>query len=82
MSWAYNPSGAWTSKHQMSINGKWDDLTRGDLLAVANNVNIKQANSIIDQVVEAVSDWPQIAKNYGIPNRIIENIDKFLLYKI
>ena len=66
----------------MSINGKWDDLTRGDLLAVANNVNIKQANLIIDQVVEAVSDWPQIAKNYGIPNRIIENIDKFLLYKI
>lgn len=82
MSWAYNPSGAWTSKHQMSINGKWDDLTRGDLLAFANNVNIKQANSIIDQVVEAVSDWPQLAKNYGIPNRIIENIDKFLLYKI
>ena len=42
MSWCYNPQGAWTSKHQMSVNGKWDDITRDDLIAVAKNVNIKQ----------------------------------------
>ena len=29
--WAFNPAGNWTSKHQMSINGKRDDFTRTDL---------------------------------------------------
>lgn len=24
---AYNPKGSWTDTHQMSINGKFDDLT-------------------------------------------------------
>lgn len=26
--YAYNPNGAWTNTHQMSINGKYDNITR------------------------------------------------------
>lgn len=33
--WAYNSKGAWTHRHQMSVNGKRDRFTRMDLLAVA-----------------------------------------------
>ena len=47
VSWCYNPRGAWTSKHQMSINNKWDDITREDLIAVAKNINIKHPEQII-----------------------------------
>ena len=82
MSWAYNPKGTWTSQHQMSVNNKWDDITREDLLDVAENVNIKQANQIIDEVAEAVSHWPKLAKAYGIPAPIVSGIDRFLLYQI
>ena len=46
MGFSYNPSGAWTATHQMSINGKFEDLTRGDLLALANANNIKNATEI------------------------------------
>ena len=80
LSWAYNPAGAWTSKHQMSVNNKWDDIGLEDLLAVAKNVNIKAAEQIIEQVVEAVNQWPELAKENGIPRHLIEKIGNTLLY--
>ncbi len=79
MSWAYNPKGMWTSNHQMSINNKFDEITREDLLAVAQNVNIKHADQIIDKVVESVSHWPGHAKEYGIPDDITKAINAALL---
>lgn len=82
MSWAFNPSGTWTASHQMSINGKWDEITRDDLIAVARNINIKHPAQIIEQVVDAVSQWPRLAKTHGIPNDIRTTIGKtLLLYK-
>lgn len=81
MSWAYNPTGGWTSMHQMSINNKWDNITREDLLRVAYEMNIKRAPSIIDQVVEAVSQWPKLAKEQtDIPQNIIDAIEKSRVY--
>lgn len=41
MGFAYNPKGGWTAQHQMSINGKFDDITRQDLLEFAKRNNIK-----------------------------------------
>jgi serine/threonine-protein kinase HipA len=79
MSWAYNPTGMWTSNHQMSINNKYDEITREDLLSVARNVNIKHADQIIGQVVESVSHWPNLAKEYGIPDDIAKTINSTLL---
>lgn len=80
LSWAYNPAGAWTSKHQMSVNNKWNHIGREDLLAVAKNVNIKGAEKIIEQVAEAVNQWPELAKENGIPHHLIERIGNTLLY--
>jgi serine/threonine-protein kinase HipA len=60
VSWAYNPAGEWTSRHQMSINNKWDEITRADLLKVAINMHIKQANECIDEICEAVSAWASL----------------------
>ena len=82
MSWSYNPKGAWTAKHQMSINGKWDDVTRDDLLTLAKNVNIKQAGVIIEQVKDGVSKWRSFATQYGIPSELVKAIDSTLLLHI
>ena len=81
MSWAYNPKGEWTSHHQMSINNKWDNITRTDLLAVAEAMHIKKADSIINEICDAVSMWPIIAKELGIPYNMIAMIDDTLLYR-
>lgn len=81
VSWAYNPRGEWTSHHQMSINNKWDDITRTDLLSVAEAMHIKQANEIVNEVCDAVSMWSTLAKDYDIPTEIITTIDDTLLYR-
>lgn len=82
VSWAYNPQGDWTSKHQMSINNKWDDITREDLVTVAQNMNIKRHNEIIEQVTDAVSHWRKLATEYEIPEDTIRQIEQSLQLKI
>jgi serine/threonine-protein kinase HipA len=74
VSWAYNPQGNWTSKHQMSINNKWDEITRADLIATAKNMNIKRPELIIEQVIDSVNLWYKFAKDYDIPNDTIKQI--------
>lgn len=81
MSWAYNPKGEWTSHHQMSINNKWDNITRADLLAVAEAMHIKKADNIINEICDAVSMWPIVAKELDIPYNMIAMIDDTLLYR-
>ncbi len=81
MSWAYNPNGGWTATHQMSINNKWDNISREDLLTVASEMNVKGAKQIIDQVVDAVSQWSRLAKeNSDIPQSTIDAIEKTHVY--
>ena len=74
MGYAYNPKGGWTSMHQMSVCGKYDNITRNDLLTFAKNNSIKDADAIIDKVIYESSLWPQIARNVGVPERMIEGI--------
>lgn len=74
MGFAYNPDGGWTSQHQMSINGKFDNITRYDLLEIAKRNNIKEAAEIIDQISTTATHWGEIAKNVGVPNKMIDAI--------
>lgn len=80
VSWAYNPSDVWTSAHQLSVNGKWSDIGREDLLSVARGIHIKDAESIITQVCDATAQWRNLSVACGIPKPIVDAIDKTLLY--
>lgn len=74
MGYAYNPNGGWTSQHQMSINGKFDNILRSDLLEFAKRNNIKEASEIIDMITDTASHWPVIAKECDVPNDMIQAI--------
>jgi serine/threonine-protein kinase HipA len=74
MGYAYNPDGGWTATHQMSINGKFDDITRQDLLIFAQQNNIKDAVDIIEEICDAASHWPAIAKKCEVPSNMIDAI--------
>ena len=74
MGYAYNPQGGWTATHQMSINGKFDDITKDNLLAFATQNNIKDADSIIYEVLEAASHWTEMAKECDVPLAMIDAI--------
>ena len=79
MGFAYKPNGAWTKTHQMSINGKFDDLTRKDLMECAALNNIKNASEIIDHTCDVASGWPILAKECGVPQSMIDSIVPHLL---
>ena len=76
ISYAWNPEGEWTGRHQMSINGKRDGFERQDLLALAGAAGIKapRATRLLDQVLEAVHRWPEFAAEAGVPGRRIKEI--------
>lgn len=74
MGFAYNPKGGLTAQHQMSINGKFDDITRQDLLEFAKRNNIKEATEIIDRIAEVSSRWPLLARECEVPQPMIEAI--------
>jgi len=74
MGYAYNPEGRWTATHQMSVNGKFDGITRQDLMECASRNNIKNAAEIIDHVCDNASRWPIIARNCGVPPTMIDAI--------
>jgi len=82
MGYAYNPSGLWTATHQMSVNGKFDNITRKDMLECAALNNIRNAGEIIDQVCEATSRWAGIAKECDVPQNMIDTIKPNLLLKL
>lgn len=79
---SYNPSGRWTSRHQLSLNSKTDDFTRKDLLAVAQNIGIRDANHIIEEVRSSVAAWPDVAKDCGVREEHMKAIDNTLLLGI
>lgn len=72
--WAYNSKGAWTNRHQMTINGKRDHFARADLLAVAETFGIKGAADIMDQVTETVAGWRATAKECGVDPALQKSI--------
>lgn len=78
MGYAYNPKGSWTTTHQMSVNGKFDNITRQDLMTCATNNNIKNAAEIIDQVCDVAAHWSTIARECGVPQTMIDGINSYI----
>ena len=69
--YAYNPSGAWTAHHQMSLAGKRDGFTLDDLKAVAATASMKRgrAEAITREVTSAVARWREFAATAGVTER-------------
>lgn len=78
LTYQYKEGGTWTNVHQSSINGKFDNFTKNDLLSFGKNFGVKNTNSILEEVIEAVSQWSQIAKELDIPKKEIEKINNNL----
>jgi len=76
ISYAWNPRGEWTSRHQMSVNGKRDGFEHEDLLALAKAADIKKARAeqMICRVIEAVRRWPDFAGESGVDDAQVQKI--------
>lgn len=67
VTYAYNPENRWLKQHQMAVNGKRENIFKGDLLKVASEMNIKKPLEIISCVQEAAGKWSDFASQAGIP---------------
>lgn len=66
--YACNPSGAWTSRRQMMLNGKRDGFLTTDLLAAATHADLRtpKAKAVIGEVRAAVGNRERFAEQTGV----------------
>lgn len=68
VTFAYNPSNKWVARHLMSVNGKFESITRDDVRAVADVYRmLGHADDVINQVQAALDRWDQHADAAGVP---------------
>ena len=82
VTYAYDPNSKWMKSHQMSINGKRENISREDILKLSKNMNIKRAGNIIVEVVESISKWRYFGKEAGVSSKQINAIEKTLLMNL
>lgn len=73
---AYNPQGAWTHQHLMSVNSRFTGITRQDCLAVADRFLVPDAKAVLRQVAEAVRQWPVFAQQAGLPEDEARRVER------
>jgi serine/threonine-protein kinase HipA len=73
---AYNPKGEWTYQHLMSVNGKFQDITRGDLLEVADRFGVRKPQDALADVRAAMDNWSSFAADAGIPSSLTDRVAK------
>ena len=78
--YSYNPDGAWTSHHQMSLNNKRDGFTLDDFKAVAKTISLKRgrAEAIVSEVTDTVGRWREFATEAEVLPDQIDAIAKTL----
>lgn len=66
--YAYNPSGPWTSTHQMTLNGKRDDFTSEDLVAFGEYCGFKSRRilGMVRETADRVREWRTYADAAGV----------------
>jgi serine/threonine-protein kinase HipA len=77
VNYAYNPKGAWTSRHQMSLHGKLDEFQYSDLRAAATRFQLlpgKRLDEMVQQIDAALEHWPAYATEAGVEEGRISEI--------
>ena len=65
VTYAYDRTNHWLSRHQMSVNGKLDNITVNDVLSCGKRMNISKnkIRKIAEEVNAAVGRWQMFAEN-------------------
>ncbi|WP_185268536.1 type II toxin-antitoxin system HipA family toxin [Halopseudomonas xiamenensis] len=76
VTFSYNPLGAWTAMHQMSMNGKRDGFTLADFNSCGKSAGLKRgrAEAIVAEVRASVLRWPEFAAQAGVAPQWTEQV--------
>ncbi len=80
MTYSYQPTGQWTSSHQMTLNGKRDNFTLDDFITCGKSALLKQgqAKTILNEIKQTISNWPNYADQAGVNPNQRDQIQKTL----
>ncbi len=80
VTYSFNPSGAWTASHQMTMNGKRGNFSMDDFNACARSASMKRgrAATIVAEVQTTVANWRSFADQAGLPESVREKIQRVL----
>lgn len=80
ITFSYDMSNQWLKAHQMKINGKTDNITKEDLILAGRSMGVSKVriDRIINEVISAVKEWPQIAGENGVRESTIDLIAKII----
>lgn len=73
---AYHPTSQWTSRHLMSVNGRFEGVGLDDLRAVAERHAVPASKRCIREVRAAVDAWPSFAAQAEVPDHVVAAIGK------
>lgn len=90
ISWLMDDSGHWTlapaydltysstaiGEHSTRVAGEGANPGRKHILSLAEEFSISKPNEIIEEVQEAISEWPRIAKECGVSTESLKRIQK------
>jgi serine/threonine-protein kinase HipA len=63
---AHNPKGEWTYQHLMSVNGKFENIAREDMLVEAERFGVSRPKDLLNEVRTALEGWPKFARQAGL----------------
>jgi serine/threonine-protein kinase HipA len=71
---AYNPRGEWTYQHLMSVNGKFNEIGREDLLVEAERFSVSRPASLLQDVRSALENWPAFSEEAGLSHSTADRV--------
>lgn len=66
ITYAHNPTGEWTQRHQLSVNGTFDAITIKDLHAVGEQFDVPGYRGVVRDVLAAGDAWNDFAEQAGL----------------
>lgn len=74
ITYAQDAKSAWLNQHLMSVNGVFTDISRGDVLAVADRFAVPGAKRIIGEVADALGSWSEFAVEAGVSASVADDV--------
>lgn len=78
VTFSYSSADLLGDRLKMKINGKQKGFTAEDFLSVAGSVGINRPGSIINEVIDSVSNWPDHAQKANLSKNLTNRIEDII----
>lgn len=76
LTYAFNPMGKWTQRHQMSVNGKFENISLTDIYTLGDMYSIPAYKKIVADVGAVISQWRDFALLADVEDHTSEFINR------